>query len=191
MPSPILKNSAGFTLIEVMVVTVLFVLIIAGLFELYMWHGKMYDYEQALARTEGSARAAVDNMDAYISQAYRVLPSATINGNLYATATTTLVAELPAIDGSGDVLNGKWDTVAFYLTGNQLFEAVSSDPSSSRLSLVKQLSDTAESLAFTYNNTDDSQVTEVTVSLTTTTQMQTTKQTVSSAVEQDIYLRNY
>jgi len=183
------KSYDGFTLIEMIIVLFFAVILITVLFSLYDWHSKYYYYQQALVRVTGSSRASVGTLQDYLSQANQILPSASVNGMSYTSATSSLVAQLPAIDSSGAALPGKYDKVAFYSTGSSFYLQLEPDPASSRAKLNKILSDSLQSVAFSYNNASSSLVTQVTVDFLS--QLQVKSQIVSSNLKQNIYLFNY
>lgn len=179
----------GFTLIEVSVVLFFAGLLLVVMFNLYDWHSKIYSYQQAYVRVSTGNRQVVSTMQDYITQSYKVLSSATINGVNYTTGSDVLVLQLPALDANNNVIFGLWDKVAFYKSGFNIFIQVEPDPGSSRLNLNKILNDSVQSFVLTYNNVNLSLVNKVTLSLTSAAQARS--QTVSSGMTQDMFLLNY
>ncbi len=180
------KNTqGGFTLIEIIIVIFVTVILLMGFFSLYDWHGKIYNYQQALVRVSGSSRDATQSIFYYTDQAYRVLASS----GSYTSGAQTLILHVPAVTAAGDPVSGKWDTVIFYTSGSRLFVLIQPDAASTRRAGLKQLSDTLQSLTFSYNDPDFTQVTQV--SLDITTSLQVKEQTITSRLTQDMYLKNY
>ncbi len=188
-PGNITKSGGGFTIIEVMMVSFFSVLILGALFALFGWHGTIYNYEQALVRVTSSGRDALQNVFSYTSQAHRVVDSASINGANYSSNSTTLVLQLSAVSSAGLVIANTWDYAVFYISGNKLIFELEADPLSTRRGLKKQLSDSVQSLSFTYNNADFDLVTQVSMDLQT--QLTAKTQVVSNHLQQNAYLKNY
>jgi len=187
--SNISNANRGFTLIEALIVIFISTLLLLGFLTLYDWHSKTYNFQQATVRVSESGRFAMQAMNTYISQSYRVLASMTINGAAYTSSSTTVVLQIPAIDSNNNVLAGKWDYAAFYGSGSKFFQDVQVDPSSVRLGEKKILSDSLASISFTYDNADFALAESVAVDLLT--QVVVRDQTVSSHLTQNIYLKNY
>jgi Tfp pilus assembly protein PilE len=183
------KYGAGFTLIELIVVLFFAGILIAVLFNLYDWHGKVYSYQQALVRVSTSNRQTIATMQAYTSQANRLLSSASVNGTTYTTASGTLVMQLPTIDAGNNIVSSKWDKAAFYASGSNFYLQFEPDPSSSRKKLNKILNDSLSSVVFTYNNASTSLVTKVSVTLQSSLTLK--QQVVTGSLVQDMYLLNY
>jgi hypothetical protein len=183
------KSGAGFTLIEMILVIFLGTLLLLGLFSLYDWHSKMYNYQQGLVRVSESARNSSQAILEHTTQAYRVVASQTINGTVYTSSSTALVLQLPAVDGSSNVVPGKWDHVVFFASGTNLYQIISPDPASSRMGGTRLLSDVLGEIEFTYDNGDFTQVRRVAVHIYT--EIQVRDQTVTQDLQQNIYLKNY
>jgi hypothetical protein len=176
--------------VEIAIVIFLFAIILLALFNLFDWHGKVFRFQEGQFQVTSSSRAAVNEIQHYTLQAYRVLASRTINGSNYNSGGQTLVLQLPAIDGSGAVLDATWDYAAFYLTGANLYATIQADSASSRPSITtKLLSDTVSALTFTYNSADFNLVNKVTVDITT--QKQVRAQLLSDRLQENLYLRNF
>lgn len=183
------RKISGFTLVEAVIVIFIISLLLLVLFSLYDWHSKVYTYEQAQVRVTGSTRASMDLLALDISQAYRVLASASVNGTNYNSDASNIVLQLPSVDSSGAIIAGKWDYAAFYSSGQNFYVTTQLDASSMRQNINKNLSDSLSSLVFTYNNADFNLVKKVTVDLTAAVTVR--NQTPTSHLTQDIYLKNY
>jgi len=183
------KSGAGFTLIELMLVLFFTGILITVVFSLYDWHNKIYYYQQGLVQTSASSRTAVTTMQTYVAQANQVLASASVSGTTYTTSANTLVLQLPAIDSSNNIVSGKWDEAAFYPSGSNFYFRLEPDAASSRRQTYKLLSDSLSSISLTYDNATMSMVKEVTVNFKN--QLQVKNQTVTSNLQQNMYLANY
>jgi Tfp pilus assembly protein PilV len=183
------NRQIGFTLIEVIMVSFFSVLILGALFALFGWHGTIYNYEQALVRVTSSGRDALQNVFSYTSQAHRVATSTSINGTNYNSNSSTLVLQLSSVSSAGLVIANSWDYAVFYVSGNKLIFELDADSSSTRKKMKKQLSDSVQSLSFTYNNADFDLVTQVSMDLQT--QLTARTQVVSNRLQQNAYLKNY
>jgi prepilin-type N-terminal cleavage/methylation domain-containing protein len=182
-------KQAGFTIVEIIVVVSLISLLILAFLNLYDRHGRLFSFENGVVRTTSGTRAAMSELQQYVLQAQTVVASRTIGGINYSSGAGTLILELPAIDSSNNPISNTWDYVVFYITGSSLYRTIEVAGSSVRLGGTKLLSDTAISLAFTYNNADFSQVSQINVDLTS--QIQVNGQAISSREQQQIYLRNF
>jgi type II secretory pathway pseudopilin PulG len=179
------NNQKGFSILETVVVIFITTILLLTFYSLFDWHGKVYNYQQAIIRTSGSARDSMQYLSVYTSQSYRVLTS----GAGYNSGPDTLVLQLPAVDNSGEIIASKWDIAVFYASGTQLRLLTMPDPASSRPTLDKQLSDSLQSLVFTYNNAVFDSTTKVTADLTTSLNVR--NQTAKTKLSESLYLKNY
>jgi competence protein ComGC len=183
------KQYAGFTLLETMIVIFFLVLLMSVFFSLFIWHNSIYHYQESFVKVSEQGRNTLAAIQQNVNQAYRVLATSSVSGTLYTSSATTTVLQLPAIDSANSVISGKWDYVVFSLSGQNLSEIVQPDASSARQTIKKQLSDSAQSLSFTYNNNTFSQVTEVSVNFNP--QINYKGHLVGNNLQQNIYLHNY
>jgi competence protein ComGC len=183
------KQYAGFTLLETMIVIFFLVLLMSVFFSLFIWHNSIYHYQESFVKVSEQGRNTLAAIQQNVNQAYRVLATSSVSGALYTSSATTTVLQLPAIDSANSVISGKWDYVVFSLSGQNLSEIVQPDASSARQTIKKQLSDSAQSLSFTYNNNTFSQVTEVSVNFNP--QINYKGHLVGNNLQQNIYLHNY
>lgn len=178
----------GFTLIETMVTMAIFILISLALGIFYVDYYQVFHTQQALVSVAGSASATANELQNAALQANQILVSHTFSGTAYNTGQNTLVLELPSIDGSGNIVSGKYDYMVFYATSTHLYKLVQADAQSTRPSGLRQLSDTVSTFTFTYNNIDLTQADKIDVDM----QMQVVanRQTIPYYLHQAIYLRN-
>jgi len=187
--SRLLPNS-GFTLVEIIIVVLLFAIMIGTLYNLLDGYGKIRVYGEAQIITVEQGRAAMDEIAKYAAQSRRVLTSQTINGIIYASNAMTLVLQLPAINGNGDIVDGAWDYAAFYLSvGSRLYRSSEPNVASARPAGTKFLSDSVSGIQFTYDNADFAQVRNVSASIQT--QHMARNKTVESNIAEQITLKNY
>ena len=179
----------GITLVETVVVISITTLALFALTNLFLLFNSTYGYQQAVIATAGSAGSAMNALEAAVLPAKHILMSHDFSGTTYSSATTTLVLELPAIDDFGDVLPGAKDYVVFYASNAVLYRLTEADAGSARTSGLKLLSTTLNSLAFTYDNGDFAQVTNVAVDLETRALVK--QEEVLSRLTGQWYLRNW
>ncbi len=148
----------AFSLIETMIVVAIgtSMFIILG-FLLTRFNGSIA-YEQASSQSSGSASVFMKEVESLAFPADAILQSHTFASGTYASATTTLVLEIPAIDSSGNVIANTYDYAAFYATSTDAYRLLEADALSARTSGTKLLSSPVSSLSFTYGNSDFTKV---------------------------------
>ncbi|OGI26294.1 MAG: hypothetical protein A3J76_04680 [Candidatus Moranbacteria bacterium RBG_13_45_13] len=178
----------GITFAEAIISVAILIIILLALVYLYNNYTKVYNYQQAVMNLSGSARAAANELQNTALQADEIVASHNFSGTTYSSDQDTLVLEIPSVDNQGNIVDDKYDYVVFYLTGRNLYKLVQADAASSRPSELKQLCDSVEAVAFTYNNADLSLANKIDADI----EMQTItrRQTVLYNLSQDIYLRN-
>lgn len=180
----------GFTLLEVVIVTAIFAILMIGLLNLYDWHNRVYSIHRADTQATGSARVAMNNISHYTAQASQVLTSRTISGTTYTTDSDTVVLRLPAYDGSGNLLTNTYDHIVYNLIGTELSQIVELGSGSSRRPGNKLLSGDVQTLSITYNNGDVTLANKVTVDLQTRAVSRGTS-VITAHVTDTIFLRNF
>lgn len=178
----------GFTLIETIITIGISVLALIALASLVLTFNSMYGYQQAFMTAAGSAGSAMNALEAAVLPSNQVLASHSFSGTTYSSSATVLVLELPAMNGSGNIVAGVKDYIAFYATGAALYRRTLAGAGSVRVSGTKQLSTTLNSISFTYNDPDFTKVTSVTADVQT--QAQYKQQTVQGHLNEQLYLRN-
>lgn len=183
-----IADKQGFTLVETIITITIFIIISVALGVFFVYYYQNFNIQQTIVNMVGAASGTASELQNIILQADKIMANHDFSGTVYETNQNTLVLELPSIDGSGDIISGKYDYAVFYATGTSFYKLIQGDPSSARLSGLKQLSGIVLSLVFTYNNGDLNQADKVSVDM----QMQTTvsRQIVSHHFYQEIYLRN-
>lgn len=177
----------GFTLIETIILAGITTMALVALTNLFISFNAVNGYQQAFMAA-GSAGTALNAFEAAILPADQVLSSHIFSGVTYPSATTTLVLELPAIDASGAVIAGVYDYIVFYSSSGTLYRLTQASVQSARVSGIKQLSTTLQILSFTYDNSDFTKVSSVTIDIQT--QAAFKQQTVQNHLREQVYLRN-
>jgi prepilin-type N-terminal cleavage/methylation domain-containing protein len=185
----VLGNRQGFTLVEVIIAISIFVIVMLAFFNLYLGYSNIYNSQQQLFNIAVSASGALNEMQNLILQADKVVQSYNFSGTIYSSTATTLVIELPSTTSGGDIVVGKYDYVAIYTTGTKAYRLILADPASSRISGLKQLSDTVLSLTFTYDTSSVAIAKKVDIDMQT--QGKTGLRTQTYHLHQQVYLRNY
>ncbi|HUQ30311.1 MAG TPA: hypothetical protein VM103_02200 [Candidatus Paceibacterota bacterium] len=178
----------GFTLVEVVILIGLIGLILTVLSSLFLIFNRTAKVQDALVSTAGSAGSIVNGIQAVVHPADQVLVSHAFATGTYASGTSTLVAQIPSIDSSGNVVASKEDYAVIYQTGTSVYRRIEADAASSRQTGTKLLGINSSSLTFTYDQVDFSQVASVTVDIGT--QAAVKQQTFTSHLRERIYLRN-
>lgn len=179
---------SGFTLVETVIVIGISVMALVALTNLFLIFNSIYGYQQAFMASAGSAGGAMNAFEAAILPAGQVLSSHSFSGTPYSSEATTLVLSLPAMDSSGNIIAGTKDYIVFYSSGTNLYRLTEAGVGSVRISGLKQLSTTLQSISFTYDNEDFTKVTNVIAEIQT--QAEFKQQAVQSHLREQLYLRN-
>ncbi len=184
------NRNTGFTLIETVFVVAISVSMMVALgYLIYNFNGTSA-YEQTLAQSFGSASSVMKEIESFALPADAVLQSYTFSGVTYTSTSTTLVLEIPSIDSSGNVIASVYDYAAFYAVGTTtVYRLLEANAASSRASGTRKLSSTVHALTFTYDNTDFTKVSIVTVDLQT--QAKVKQNILSDHRHEQIRLRNH
>lgn len=182
------SRKSGFSFIEAIFASAILAFVLVAFVVVYINFFKFYNRQQAEMKLGDSARNAVKELQSSALQANQIVASHDFSGPTFNTDQDTLVLELPSIDGSGNVVSGKYDYVVFYKTQENFYKLTEADAASSRASSLKQLSESVATLTFTYNNPDLAQANKIDTDI----QMQSllSGQTISYQLYQEIYLRN-
>ncbi len=182
-------SQKGFTIIETVVVVAMLVLILVGMLALFTSHNKIYNYETALIKATGSARAAMNDISEDALQATRVVTSQTINSTAYTSGATTVIFQIPSFDSSGAPIANTYDYVAYALTGTTLVEDFQAGSGSIRVTHTKTLSTSVSALNITYDSATWASVKKVTVDLTTSEVYR--GETITQHLVEQYKLRNF
>jgi prepilin-type N-terminal cleavage/methylation domain-containing protein len=183
-----LHPAKGFTLIETVIVSALFLVITLALGSLFISFYKTYGYQNAIVSAAGASGRIIDRAQSVVLPADQVASSHVFSGTTYTSSATTLVVEMPSIDSSGVTISGTYDYAVIYRSGTTVYLKVEPAAASSRPAITEDIAEGVSSLSFAYDNADFTQVTSVTVD---TTAAATSKgDTVQSRKKETIYLRN-
>lgn len=182
------KREAGITLVELLISLAIFAILLLFLANFFVGYDDSFGYLQATTSVSQGTGLFINAVSNAVRQADQIIASRSFAGTTYTTNATTLVLELPSIDGSSTVISGLHDYMVFYLSSGNIYWRIESDASSSRGSSYQRLSSDVTSLSFVYNNADVTAATKVDVSVTT--QKQVKGKTFQSSLTQQVYLRN-
>lgn len=179
----------AFTLVETILVVALSLVMMLALGLLIYNFNTISAYQQTSAQSFGSANALMSAIDSLVLPADAVVQTYTFPSATYTSSSTVLVLEIPSIDSSGNVIANTYDYAAFYVVGTNAYRTLQANTLSARISGTKKLSSTVRALTFTYNNTDFTQVNEVTVDIQTQASMR--QNVLSDHLNAQMWLRNY
>ncbi|MDO8231816.1 MAG: hypothetical protein Q7T37_01260 [bacterium] len=183
------KTARAFTLIETVIVVTISAIMFTTISVLIYDLNKTSEYQQTVLQSSGSASALVKEIESLALPADAVLQTHTFSGITRTSTSTTLVLEIPSIDSSGNIVPSAHDYAAFYTAGTDAYRILEANASSQRVSGTKKLSSTVNSLTFSYNNTDFSQVDTVIVDAQMRAQVK--QELIYDHRQQQIRLRNH
>lgn len=181
-------DNQGFTFIEAVFAVAVFIFITLAMMYLYYNFSNIFNYQQVEARVAGSARTAANELQSAVLQANKIVSSHAFSGHTYNTSQNTLVLEIPSVNSSGGIVDGKFDYAVFYTTGANLYKLTQADAASIRPSGLKQLSDAVAAITFVFDNAN----LDLAGKIDTDMQMQAMarRRTVAYHLYQELYLRN-
>ncbi len=179
------QESAGFTLVEIIVAIGIFAIIILFLPYLGVYHYWIYNTQIAQFDVISDARGTLDDMDSYVRQSNRVIS----NYLTYTTDSQTLILQIQSIDPSNNLIAGTYDNVVFYLSGSDFFRQVFPSANSKRLAATKKLASNVTEITFSYDNLNYSLVQQVTTTISV--QQNLGKDIKSATLSSQAKLRNY
>lgn len=182
------KTTRAFTLVETVIVVTVSAIMFTAISVLIYNLNKTSEYQQTVLQSSGSAGMLVKEVEALTLPADAVLQTHTFSGTVRTSTSTTLVLEIPSIDSSGNIVPNAHDYAAFYTTGTDAYRVLEANISSQRVSGTKKLSSTVNSLTFSYNNTDFTQVDTITVDAQMRAQVK--QELVYDHRQQQVRLRN-
>lgn len=159
-------NIRGFTLIEMIITLAIFAAAMSAIAGLYIGFLHLTGYQNSaagLARTFGTVASAAERT---IGPANAVLASHEFAEDTFSSGTTTVVVEIPSIDVEGKVIESSYDYAVLYQDATDLYLLVEPEEGSVRRAGTVLLTQTLDSISFTYNDPDFAAVTAVTVEFT-------------------------
>ncbi len=182
------NNSRGFSIVETVVVVFIFGLIVVVIYTVYSNYSGVIGTQEALMDTAGSLSATMVDIEKSVNQADKVVSTHTFSDTTVTSTSTSLVVEMPAVDASGNIVTNIYDYIGYYATGTKAVRVVDAAASSSRQTSSRSFSQTLSALKFTYDNSDLTLVTNITVDATTSTVVK--QKTITSHLKQTDYMRN-
>lgn len=155
------KKRAGFTLLEVLVVTAVLVIVAVILAEIYIGQSLFFQREQARVEVALVNTRALNDIVHQTREAFRVVTSTIFDSVTYTTGPEKLILELPSLDAQGQIIASAFDYAVYYrepLDLAKLMKKVRVSPASRRPLAVKNLNDHVNNLNFVYDNADLNQV---------------------------------
>jgi len=182
-------SSKGFTIVEILVAVGIFALIALAMIDLFISNNALIKSEEATIDVVGTASKVAGEVQTYAMQADAVVLSHDFSGVTYTSGTSTLILELPAIDGSGSIVGSEYDYIVFYSASSSAYRIINTSLSSARAGGKRLLGDSLDSLTFTYDALNPMDATKIEVDVQTA--KQTGKRNSQTHVRQQIYLRNH
>lgn len=126
-----MKSNKGFTLVEVLIVTVLGIFLLGAI----VYTAFNINRSMVLAQRRVEVQEAARNMIGRIVKDFRggssLVTSVTIDSTLYTTSTNTAVLRLPSVDANGNVLSVD-DHIVFTVINGELRRITQADATSAR-----------------------------------------------------------
>lgn len=194
----VFRSKIGYTLSEVLVAAVISVLLLGAIFMSQILGRQIFDLSSAFVDVNSKARIAMDWMVRDARWANQIAASRTFGVETYSTGDSVLILEIPAINGSGDVLDSIYDYFVYYLDpldSAVLKRTVDADAASSRSNGTRTVANNVNALVFSSGGTGLSSVADVTavtklqISLTTLGSAAGMR-TVSEQLNTEVDLRN-
>lgn len=153
------SKAAGFTLVEILVVTGLVgILMVIGV-AIYLANNRFYETESGEIFSVANTRDAADKISEYGRLAAGLVSSHVYASVTYNTGATAAVFRVPSINSSGQIITGTYDYVVIGRdpeNSSRLILILDADPGSSRTERTLQLTDKLAALSFTYDDADPS-----------------------------------
>jgi type IV pilus assembly protein PilW len=111
-----LKNTAGFTLMEILVSMTIGLVVLAGVAGTFTLHTRQNNAEEQIVQMQQNVRAALDLMGREIQMAGYKPAGGTFNGIQTSTATTLRIKL--DLDGSGVETDGSTDDISYAFDGS-------------------------------------------------------------------------
>lgn len=182
------RKNKGFTIAETLVAAGIISILTLVLIQFLLGYNKSFGIFNANVDVSSSAGRVITETSAAAREASAVLASRLFSDTTYTSSATSLVLQLPSVDATGAAIFGKYDYIAFYLEGANAYKRTEVDVASTRPAGVKLLSETVNSLTFTYDNANFALVQKIDIDIETEKQV---KDEVSeSHLRQQVYLRN-
>lgn len=157
-------RARGVTTLELAVSLAVASVIFTILGAIFIAQGRYFAIEDAIAETQYDAFQILDTVGLYALSASSVLSSATVNGTVYSTGTSTVVLALPSIDADGAVLVNTYDYVALGVSAadpTKFVLDIDAGTNSQRVSATRYPASLVDKLIFRYNAVDPTAATAI------------------------------
>ncbi len=190
-------SQKGYTLSEVLISVTIGIILLGALLMIQLLGRNTFDLSMAFVDVNGKAKTAMDWMRKDIHWANQLVASKTIDAQEYTTGDDELIMEMPAINPSGDVLDGVSDYIVYYLDSTDpkiLKRSLDAAPLSSRSNETRIIANNVGALNFSSSGVGLSSVADVTavtkVEIFLSTQGSSGLQTLTEQFNTDVELRN-
>jgi prepilin-type N-terminal cleavage/methylation domain-containing protein len=193
------KSTRGFTLVEVLVASVIALIMSGVIIALLMVVQRSFSTGMAFMEVHSGARLAMDMMVRDMKWARQIATSVTVGGTTYTTGNNVLVLDIPSIDAAGNIIASTYDKIVYHLTAatpNQIERIVSPDAASNRPAERKIIANNVNVLSFSSGGVGLSAianlqtVTQISVAVTTLKAVRGT-QSVQESLTTGVALRNF
>lgn len=183
-----MKIARGFTLIEVLITVALSVFLMLAILKLYVVYGRVIIFQKSSIEVALGGNDIMDAVRSAGSQARGVAATHAFSGLNYNSGTTTVLFELPSVDGSGAIIAGTYDYIGIHASSTAVYRLTDAAPGSSRLSGEKRLTNVLEGLSFRYDAQSFPSVTNVIADATTSATVR--GEVIQTHLREHVYLRN-
>lgn len=148
-----MKRDSAFSLTELLVVIAILTIVSGILVGIFIGGFRIFNQQSAAIETQSQAKLVTSTITRDVQQANKVIQSRTFGFYLFTSSSDTLILELPSIDNSQNIIQGKFDYEVFYLDPAnpqklKLKREVALE--SSRRSETKTIANLIENLTFVY-----------------------------------------
>jgi hypothetical protein len=156
----------GLSLMEAVAVLGVMMIILVMVSEIFSVNMNLITTQLRRTDTSTGAIQAIRQISEQARGASAVVASRVIDGTSYVTSDDTLVLQMPSIDGSGDIVPGQSDYVAFYHDpgdSSKIYAIVDPGTGSYRAQSNRLMSGYNSVMTFRYNSPTESDATRVSV----------------------------
>ncbi len=184
----------GFTLVEVLVVTVVFALLV-GILALTLLNNTDLQTQQSVSVEQGvESNEAFLSIRAYVKEALSVAIQYPQSGSAqYTSSAGELVLQLSSISAANDVIPSVYDYVVYHVEGDKLKLKISPDVQSSRALKDQILASNVSTVLFQYYDAGGMEVSPaaaVKIKITLNLEHQSGKDTYTKTSTTEVNLRN-
>lgn len=183
-----IKSGKGFTLAETLIAMAVALILLGAIVQFFLGYSRTRHFIEANFQVTNSASVIADDVTLIVRQSNRILSSRVFSGTTYTTGTSTIVLELPTVNGSGSIVAGSSDYMLFYKSGEDFYWVSTPAGSSARQAFTKRIGEAVSSVTMTYNNADVTAATKVDIDVQTT--KSSGGQNYTQRVHNQAYLRN-